>query len=74
MIVLPLGLFHKAILQSGTVFNPWARGFQSTKKPAQILKLPVANQRDVVDKLVDLRVEDLLEVQNRLKDVTVQLV
>lgn len=69
MKVLLLGLFHKAILQSGVVFNPWARGFQCTKTLADILKLNDANEKDVVDKLVSLPVEDLLEVQKQLKDV-----
>ncbi|CAH0550114.1 unnamed protein product [Brassicogethes aeneus] len=54
------GLFHKAILQSGSALNPWASGDpDSTKKLAKVLGLNPSNEREVLDKLQSMKVEDL---------------
>lgn len=70
---LAKGLFHKAILQSGTVFSPWARGFQSKQKLAEALGLNTLNEKEIIEALVELPVEKLADVQNKLEDVKILL-
>lgn len=64
------GLFHKAILQSGSAFNPWARGEQKNELLAQALGLATANERQILEALQELPVEKVLEVQRKIQNVS----
>lgn len=55
-----IGLFHRAILQSGSALNPWSNGIKSNGKIlAQQLGLDTENDRDILAKLKSLPVEQL---------------
>lgn len=71
LLLSPLskGLFHKAIMQSGSAFNPWARGHQRNEQYAQLLDLKTANEKDILDSLQELSSEQLLLFQEKLNDV-----
>lgn len=65
------GLFHKAIMQSGSIFNPWARGYQSSRRLAEILNLPNSDETEVMETLTNLPVMKVLELQDQLGDVRI---
>lgn len=71
LLLSPLakGLFHKAIMQSGSVFSSWARGYQRNELYAQILQLKTANEKEIFETLQKLSPQELLEFQQKLKDV-----
>lgn len=65
---LTKGLFHKAVMQSGSVFSPWALGFPSKARLAGILKRD--DEKEILDHLQGLPVEKVLEVQEEMKDAS----
>lgn len=74
LILSPLskGLFHKAIMQSGSVFNPWASGKQKNELYAQVLNLKTVDEEEILKALQALSVKELLEFQEKLNDVSVK--
>lgn len=68
-----LGLFNKAIMQSGSVFNPWARGYQDIQFIAKTLNLNTSNEKDIIETLIELPFEKLLETQEQLGDVSMMI-
>lgn len=67
---LAKGLFHKAILQSGCVFNQWAKGYHKKEQYAQALDLKTTDESVILQTLRRLPVEKLYEVQVKLNDVS----
>lgn len=66
---LAKNLFHKAIMQSGSVFNPWASGETKIEQYAKIFNLNTTDEKQILDVLLNLSEEQLLEVQEKLNDV-----
>jgi carboxylesterase type B len=64
------GLFHKAIAQSGCAVNPWAQGTPGAKRIAKDLNLESSDEKSVLKFLMDKSVEELYEIQNQTKDVS----
>ncbi|GJQ76635.1 hypothetical protein Trydic_g15495 [Trypoxylus dichotomus] len=62
------GLFHRAIIQSGSALNPWAIGKPSANELAQVLNCPYTKNEDILNYLQDLPVEKILEGQEKLPD------
>lgn len=55
-----LGLFHRAICQSGTVLNPWSNGIRGNGKlVARQLGLQTENEKDILTTLKSLPIEQL---------------
>jgi carboxylesterase type B len=63
------GLFHKAIAQSGCAVNPWPRGTPGVKKIVKDLNLESSDEKSLLKFLMDKSVEELYEIQNKIKDV-----
>lgn len=72
LILSPLakGLFHKAIMQSGSVFNPWANGHQDNELYSQILNLNTSDEKTILETLSQLSAEELLNFQVKLNYVS----
>lgn len=67
-----LGLFHKAIIQSGCALNAWARGRRDVAYSlANILGTKSDNDKVILDRLQELTMEELYSVTNKLEDVSV---
>lgn len=66
-------MFQKAIMQSGSVLNPWARGFQNKEQFAKILNIDPIDEKKIIETLTELSVEELLEFQEQLGDVSVSI-
>jgi carboxylesterase type B len=64
------GLFHKAIAQSGCAVNPWTQGTPGVKRIAKDVKLESSDEKSVLKLLMDKSVEELYEIQNKTKDVS----
>lgn len=67
---LAKGLFHKAIMQSGSVFNHWAKGYHKKEQYAQALNLKTTEEKVILKTLRELPVETLYEFQGKLNDVS----
>lgn len=67
---LAKGLFNKAILQSGCVFNQWAKGYYKKEQYAQALDLKTTEETVILQTLQRLPLEKLYEVQVKLNDVS----
>lgn len=67
------GLFQKAILQSGTVFNPWAWGSPGCMNLIDKMgkRDSVNNETEALDVLTDLPVEELYRIQELCFDVCI---
>lgn len=65
-----LGLFHKAICQSGVVLNPWAKLTINPKRFAYQMCSLLGNKsrdhKELVDFLRHIDCEKLIEIQNQL--------
>lgn len=72
LIYSPLAknLFHKAIMQSGSVFNQWSKGFYNKEQYSKILNLSTTDEKEILNALLKLSAEDIFEVQNKLNDVS----
>lgn len=57
-------------MQSGSVFNPWARGYQNTQLFAKKLNIDTKNEKEIIDTLMEFSKEQLLEFQDNLGDVS----
>lgn len=68
---LAKGLFHKAIMESGSVFNPWASGHHGVELYSEALDLEKPDEKMVLEKLQELSVEELYELQEQLNDVNI---
>lgn len=76
LLLSPLsdGLFHKAILESGVVFNSWASGYQRKDLYSQLLNLKSADEKEILEALQALPSEELLDFQEKLGDVSSKLI
>lgn len=63
------GLFHRAIMHSGSVLCPWATGKTTVESLANALELQTTNAAEILSILRKLPVEKLLEVQIKLPQV-----
>ncbi|XP_056644896.1 esterase FE4-like [Diorhabda sublineata] len=61
------GLFHKAILQSGCILNPWSSANNYTLEFAKSIKEDIKTEREALELLRNLSVEDLFEAQNKFR-------
>lgn len=70
LILSPLatGLFHNAILQSGTAFSLWARGQKLTSAIATVLGIDNAKESEICKILQNMSVDKLLELQEKIPD------
>lgn len=66
------GLFHKAILLSGSVFWTWGERVEfSLKKFANILNLKSESEREILENLQTLPAETIVEAQERYLKVSI---
>lgn len=72
LLVSPLvkGLFHKTIMQSGSLFSSWARGYHSSTFFSKILGLNNADEAQILDTLQKFSTSELFEFQEKLNDVS----
>ncbi|KAF5273123.1 hypothetical protein FQA39_LY07613 [Lamprigera yunnana] len=70
LICSPLakGLFHKAILQSGTIFSNWSTSERSLPFLKKALNVQTTNEKEVLDMLLKMNSKQLLEVQQKIPD------
>ncbi|KAF2898715.1 hypothetical protein ILUMI_07460 [Ignelater luminosus] len=70
MMLSPMtkGLFHKAIMQSGTALDYWSRGQSSATLIAEALELQTVNEREILKILQDLSVEELYKIQEKIPE------
>lgn len=70
---LSKGLFHKAILESGSTLNPWARNnnpSQLVKKLKTVLNVTINDNVVLIQHLQDLDVNELIKSANKIIDET----
>ncbi|KAF2898714.1 hypothetical protein ILUMI_07459 [Ignelater luminosus] len=67
------GLFHKAIMQSGTALDYWTRGKPSAPLVAGVLHLDAANEQEILKTLQSMSVEELFKLQERIPQVSLFL-
>lgn len=65
-----LGLFHRAIAQSGSALNFWARGNKNGKELARNLGFASEHDEDILNFLEKVPVDKLYEAQEKLKEVS----
>lgn len=66
-----VGLFHKAIIQSGCALNAWARGRRDVAYAlANILGVKSDSDNVILERLQELSMEELYNVANKLEDVS----
>lgn len=63
------GLFHKAIMQSGSAFNHWARGYYNSELFSQVLDLKTTNENEILNVLQELPIDKLYGIQEKLNKV-----
>ncbi|KAJ3638223.1 hypothetical protein MTP99_001625 [Tenebrio molitor] len=70
LILSPMakGLFHRAILQSGSTLNVWAKGRRYAPQLAQVLKLHTTDERKILKVLQDLPVEEMYLAAEKIPD------
>lgn len=64
------GLFHKGILQSGTVFNPWSHLNPKWRDMIKYLGKEWKNEKELLDILKNTPVRELIEAQLKWMDVS----
>lgn len=64
------GLFHKAILHSGVALNPWASGDPEVNTFVKYLNKNPINDKELLDILENISVEELVTAQNKYADVS----
>lgn len=57
-------------MQSGSLLNPWGRGFQNTQFLGEMLNKNDADEKEIIKTLAELPVGKLLEFQEQLGDVS----
>ncbi|KAK5645312.1 hypothetical protein RI129_006612 [Pyrocoelia pectoralis] len=62
------GLFHKAIIQSGSAIGNRGRGQYSTPSIANVLNLQTVSDAKILNILMDMPVEELFELQEKVPD------
>lgn len=68
---LAKGLFHRAIVQSGCVFNNWAKGHYNKQNYLNVMDLHQTDEeKEILRTLQELPPEKVLEVQEKLNDVS----
>ncbi|KAF5273121.1 hypothetical protein FQA39_LY07611 [Lamprigera yunnana] len=70
MILSPLakGLFHKAILQSGSIFGNWARTKRTLPFLTKQLSINTTNEKEILDRLSKMNSNEILELQSKIPD------
>lgn len=63
------GLFHRAILQSGSALNAWCLAKPSACQLAQAVGCPYTKNEEILRYLQELPVEKIFEGQGRIPDV-----
>lgn len=63
------GLFHKAIMESGSALNYWSRGTRYAKKLAQLLDIESENEEEILKLLRELPARKIIEAQEKIKYV-----
>lgn len=63
------GLFHRAILQSGSVLNPWPHLHPKALDLMKYLKSYCKNEAQILDLLRSIPVSELVGAQNKLEKV-----
>lgn len=64
------GLFHKAILQSGCVLNPWSELHPKSHDILKYLNLANKSQSEIMETLRKIPVIELIEAQTKLHHVS----
>lgn len=67
---LSKGLFHKAIMQSGCVLNPWPYLRSNCLDVMKFVKKDCKNEAEVLETLMNASVHDLVLAQNKLAEVS----
>ncbi|XP_030764964.1 cocaine esterase-like isoform X2 [Sitophilus oryzae] len=62
------GLFHKAIMQSGSALNPWAWGQKNSVELANLLKPGIKTEKEALEILVNAPVADLYSASIKITD------
>nr|XP_023028102.1 esterase E4-like [Leptinotarsa decemlineata] len=57
------GLFHKAIMQSGSAFNPWARGRRNALDIAKAMGYKDTDEKIILQKLQNASIRSLMDAQ-----------
>lgn len=65
------GLFHKAVMQSGTSLCPWSYGQSNGLEMCKLLKKEVKNEAEALAYLQSVPVEELIAAQNIYPDVKI---
>lgn len=58
-----IGLFHRAILQSGVAINQWASGQRNSIQVAKVLESNATNEQEAIDFLMNEPVENFIKAQ-----------
>lgn len=65
------GLFHKAILHSGTVLNPWSKRLDSNSgEIPKYLKQKCSNEAELLDVLRNVSIAELIRIQKEVENVS----
>jgi carboxylesterase type B len=64
-----IGLFHKAIGQSGTALSPWVSGTRGVKQLASMMKLEGESEETILNHLMMHSGEEILKMQGKFFDV-----
>lgn len=63
------GLFHKAIMQSGSVLNPWPHLRPNCHEIVKFISGKCQNDAEILETLLKVPVQDLLDAQYKLAEV-----
>lgn len=64
------GLFHKAIVQSGSALNNWAWGTNNSKQIAKMMGYKNCDEKRILEKLMKEPARNLVSGQRRIKEVS----
>lgn len=64
------GLFHKAIMQSGSVLNPWPHIRPNCLEVMKFIKSDCKNESEILKTLMNTPVHDLVEAQIKFSEVS----
>ncbi|KAK5647711.1 hypothetical protein RI129_002603 [Pyrocoelia pectoralis] len=67
-LLIYLGFFHKAIIQSGTAFSWWAIGQRTLPLLKSALNIDGLSDKNVLDLLLAMSTEELMELQENVPD------